>query len=148
MTYLEKYKLDHPLGLINNTGLPGGMVCHCPSNYDYEDVGNYLGCPHKGIDCRTCWNREMPEEPEKTKYIRIAVDEDTYSDIVNGAETTHIVVGPEDIVEAEPISQNPDILNITIHINEIDVYDPDEIISNVFKQVSQIKDRTINITIM
>ena len=43
---------------------------------------------------------------------------------------------------------NPDLLSITIHVNEIDVYDPDEIISSVFKQVSKIKDRMVNITIM
>lgn len=93
-------------------------------------------------------HKVFDKEPEKTRYIRIAVDEDTYSDLVNGAETTHIVVKPEDVVESEPISPNPDVLSITVHINEIDVYDPDEIISNVFKQVSKIKDRMINITIM
>ena len=42
----------------------------------------------------------------------------------------------------------PELLNITIRVNEIDVYDPDEIISSVLKQISQIKDRTVNLTIM
>ena len=40
------------------------------------------------------------------------------------------------------------LLSIVIHVNKIDLYDPDEIVSSVFKHVSQIKDRTINITIM
>lgn len=53
------------------------------------------------------------KEPKKTKYIRIAVDEDTYYDIVNGAETTHIVIGPEDVVESEPIKCNDACENIT-----------------------------------
>lgn len=43
---------------------------------------------------------------------------------------------------------SPDVLNITIMVNEIDVYDPDEIISDVFKHISQVKDRMINIAIM
>ena len=115
MTYLEKYKQDHPFGLINDNGLPGGTLCHCPSDYCYEDVSFYIGCSHRDLDCRTCWNREMPEEtePEKTRYIRIAVDEDTYSDLVNGAETTHIVVKPEDVVASEPVKCNDVCENIT-----------------------------------
>lgn len=37
---------------------------------------------------------------------------------------------------------------ITIHANELDVYDPDEIISSVIEYASKIKDRAVNITIM
>ena len=37
---------------------------------------------------------------------------------------------------------------ITIHANELDAYDPDEIISSVIEYASKIKDRAINITIM
>ena len=50
----------------------------------------------------------------------------------------------------EPVvqSSDSDLLNITIHVNEIDVYDPDEIISDVFKHIPNIKNRMINITIM
>lgn len=158
MTYLEKYKQDHPNALYMCDGVPA----YCPSECGYETRTFLRDCPFPGLSCEDCWNREMPEEkegekmsetdlkkePQKTRYIRIAVDEDTYSDIVNGVETTHIVVGPENVVESEPISQNPDILSIAIHVNEIDVYDPDKIISSVFKEVSQIKDRTINITII
>lgn len=171
MTYLEKYKQDHPDATYTCYGLPSD--CDCPRDCGYETRTSLRECPFPGLSCEDCWNREMPEEkepekhcnskvvyttrepseninkePEKTRYIRIAVDEDTYSDIVNGAETTHLLIGPEDVVEAEPISQYADILNIAVHVNEIDVYDPDEIISNVFKQVSQIKDRMINISIM
>lgn len=51
---------------------------------------------------------------------------------------THI--GTE-ITSTEPIF-------ITIHANELDTYDPDEIISSVIKCASKIKDRAINITIM
>ena len=37
---------------------------------------------------------------------------------------------------------------ITIHANELDVYDSDEIISSVIEYASKIKDRAVNITIM
>lgn len=37
---------------------------------------------------------------------------------------------------------------ITIHANELDVYDPDKIISSVIEYASKIKDRAVNITIM
>ena len=37
---------------------------------------------------------------------------------------------------------------ITIHLNELDVYDPDEIISSVIKHANEIKYRAVNITIM
>ena len=112
MTYLEKYKQDHPDATYTCYGLP---VDHeCPGHCGYEGMGFEGRCPH-AFDCETCWNREMPEEkePEKTRYIRIAVDEDTYSDLVNGAETTHIVVKAEDVVEAEPIKCNDVCENIT-----------------------------------
>lgn len=48
----------------------------------------------------------------------------------------------------ETPSRDTEPLSITIHVNEIDVYDPDEIISSVIKQVSQIKDRMVNIIIL
>lgn len=158
MTYLEKYKQDHPDARYSCYGLP--VDCDCPRDCGYETVSFLRGCPFPGLKCEDCWNREMPEEkegenmrtkvlekePEKTRYIRIAVDEDTYSDLVNGAETTHIVVGPEDVVEAEPISQNPDILNITIHTNELK--NSAETLADIFKHIPDIKERMINITIM
>lgn len=43
---------------------------------------------------------------------------------------------------------SPEPIFITIHANELDVYDPDEIISSVLKKVEKIKDRSVNITIM
>lgn len=43
-------------------------------------------------------------------------------------------------------SPDPDILNITIHINELE--NPTKIIDGIFKHISDIKGRTINITIM
>lgn len=112
MTYLEKYKQDHPNATYNRYGLP--VDDDCPFNCGYEDVDFEGACPRE-IDCETCWDRKMPEkkEPEKTRYIRIAVDEDTYSDLVNGAETTHIVVNTEDVVESEPIKCNEACENIT-----------------------------------
>lgn len=144
MTYLEKYKQDHPNATYTCFGLP---VDHdCPFNCGYENVDAQGSCPHKDIVCDVCWNREMTEEPKKTRYIRIAVDEDTYSDLVNGAETTHILVKSEDVVESEPIFPNPDILNITIHTNELE--NPAETLTDIFKHISDIKERIINITVM
>ena len=109
MTYLEKYKQDYPNATYTSQGLP--VDVECPFNCGYEDVEDGI-CPHK-FDCETCWIRKIPEEPEKTRYIRIAVDEDTYSDLVNEAETTHIVVKPEDVVESEPVKCNEACENIT-----------------------------------
>ena len=45
-------------------------------------------------------------------------------------------------------STNTEPVFITIHANELDVYDPDEIISSVIKHANEIKDRAVNITIM
>lgn len=47
-------------------------------------------------------------------------------------------------------ASDPEIatLNIVLHVNEIDVYDPDEIISSIFKHISQIKDRMVNLSVM
>lgn len=113
MTYLEKYKQDHPDAIYTCYGLP--VDCDCPRDCGYETISFLRDCPFPGIKCEDCWNREMPEEKEseKTRYIRIAVDEDTYSDLVNEAETTHIVVKPEDVVESEPIKCNDVCENIT-----------------------------------
>lgn len=47
--------------------------------------------------------------------------------------------------ETKPTTES---IFITIHINDIDVYDPNEIISDVFKRVNDIKDRSVHITIM
>ena len=113
MTYLEKYKQDHPDATYTRSGLP--VDCDCPKDRGYETLSFLRDCPFPGLNCVDCWNREMPKEtePEKTRYIRIAVDEDTYSDLVNGAETTHIVIKPEDVVESEPIKCNDVCENIT-----------------------------------
>lgn len=125
MTYLEKYKQDHPEATYTCFGLP--VDYDCPSDCGYEVRTFLRDCPFPGISCEDCWNRDMPEEkkgenmrtkvletePKKTKYIRIAVDEDTYSDLVNGAETTHIVVNAEDVVESEPVKCNEACENIT-----------------------------------
>lgn len=45
-------------------------------------------------------------------------------------------------------STNTEPVFITIHANELDMYDPDEIISSVIKHANEIKDRAVNITIM
>lgn len=125
MTYLEKYKQDHPDATYTVYGLP--VDCDCPSDCGYETKLFLRNCPFPDLNCEDCWKRKMPEEdggenmsenilkkePEKTRYIRIAVDEDTYSDLVNGAETTHIVVKAEDVVESEPVKCNDACENIT-----------------------------------
>lgn len=74
---------------------------------------------------------------------------DYYGYFIDLPKPTLITYGENDNHEdCSSTLSNPDLLSITIHVNEIDVYDPDEIITSVFKQVSQIKDRMINITIM
>ena len=49
-------------------------------------------------------------------------------------------------IDTESASTEP--IFITIHANELDTYDPDEIISSVIEHANEIKDRTVNITIM
>lgn len=54
----------------------------------------------------------------------------------------------ENIDNYETPETSPEPIFITIHANELDVYDPDEIISSVLNRVEKIKDRTVNIAIM
>ena len=54
----------------------------------------------------------------------------------------------EDLTSIGNESTNTEPVFITIHSNELDVYDPDEIISSVIEYASKIKDRAVNITIM
>lgn len=111
MTYLEKYKQDHPDATYTSLHLP--VDCDCPSDCGYETRTFLRECPFPGLSCADCWNREIHEEPKKTRYIRIAVDEDAYSDLVNDAVTTNITVSPEDVVESEPIKCTDACENIT-----------------------------------
>ena len=63
MTWLEKFKADHPTlteGYIIAEFCPtDGLVSMCPS----DSAGNVL-------ECEECWNRQMPEEttegPDRT----------------------------------------------------------------------------------
>ena len=54
----------------------------------------------------------------------------------------------EDLTSIGNESTSTEPIFITIHANELDVYDPDEIISSVIEYASKIKDRAVNITIM
>ena len=54
----------------------------------------------------------------------------------------------ENLTSIDNESTNTEPVFITIHANELDVYDPDEIISSVIKHANEIKDRAVNITIM
>lgn len=57
MTWLEKFKADHPTlteGYIIAEFCPeDGLVSMCPS----DSAGNVL-------ECEECWNRQMPEDGE------------------------------------------------------------------------------------
>ena len=54
----------------------------------------------------------------------------------------------ENLTSIDNESTSTEPIFITIHLNELDVYDPDEIISSVIKHANEIKDRAVNITIM
>lgn len=54
MTYLEKYKQDHPDATYTICGLP--VDCDCPFNCGYEDVVFEGACPYE-FDCNLCWRR-------------------------------------------------------------------------------------------
>lgn len=54
----------------------------------------------------------------------------------------------KNLISIDNESTNTEPVFITIHLNELDVYDPDEIISRVIKRTNEIKDRVVNITIM
>lgn len=53
MTFLEKYCEDHP-----SDGRSEGRIItlNCPSDFGYEPDDD--PCP---VNCRECWNREVPE---------------------------------------------------------------------------------------
>jgi hypothetical protein len=58
MTFLEKFRADHP-----EMEDADAILGFCPEDLNYEQ--NRTGC--KGLpaggaeECRACWNREMPE---------------------------------------------------------------------------------------
>ena len=54
----------------------------------------------------------------------------------------------ENLTSIDNESTSTEPIFITIHLNELAVYDPDEIISSVIKHANEIKDRAVNITIM
>lgn len=63
MTYLDKYKEEHPNDTVESDGLPR----MCPVGYGYEKTCHCStdhGCP-----CEECWNREIPgtEPTDKTE---------------------------------------------------------------------------------
>ena len=58
MTFREKLMKEHPEKVEKTLK----KYCNvCPDEYGYE---NYFDCPDN-LDCRDCWNREIPKE-EKT----------------------------------------------------------------------------------
>lgn len=67
MTFREKLAVEHP-NMLNNNSI-GGRV-GCPYNYGYEIHDNAPCYNRKPFDdsiminCRNCWDREIPEEKE------------------------------------------------------------------------------------
>lgn len=58
MTFREKLMKEHPEKVENTLKI---YCSTCPDDYGYED---YFDCP-TSLDCRDCWDREMPEEVQK-----------------------------------------------------------------------------------
>lgn len=61
MTFLEKYMEDHP-----SDGRGEGRIItkDCPSDFGYESDDDGLcteTADYPPINCRECWNREVPE---------------------------------------------------------------------------------------
>lgn len=64
MTYLEKFKQEHPGKTLDHKGLP--KLCPVACGYEKECL-----CAKQPLTCEDCWNREIPEtetnEREETK---------------------------------------------------------------------------------
>ena len=57
MTYLEKFRLDHPKATVTDDRV---FSLFCPSMYGYEKTGSCARS--KEFSCTDCWNREMKKE--------------------------------------------------------------------------------------
>lgn len=65
MTCREKLAIEHP-GCVSDMYVGGGRGC--PDEYGYLSKPNY--CGRVDQDCKSCWSREIPEEP-KMVYAHI-----------------------------------------------------------------------------
>lgn len=66
MTYKEKFYKDHD-SKSNVT------YTHCPYYYGYENLPDGYSegnCIHPNMECRECWNREMPETKEPKEKLK------------------------------------------------------------------------------
>lgn len=70
MTFLEKAKSDLKDEEFSGDGLP----CKCPCKYGYEKE---YSC--SGVECKDCWNREMPNTD---KSILLLIGENYESSVV------------------------------------------------------------------
>lgn len=57
MTYLEKFKMDHPRCCTFELMLT--IKNNCPSDYGY--MKTRIDCYAARMDCQDCWNQEIPE---------------------------------------------------------------------------------------
>lgn len=62
MTFKEKWIQDHPDESFDNRCFSS----MCPHDVGYEKAEPRTGCYHPGLSCASCWDREMPEEPDTT----------------------------------------------------------------------------------
>lgn len=94
MTYLDKFRQDHPDEKISRYS---GVPIECPHHYGYPvevckkaEYDPFIGPP--GTTCWDCWHSEFPEqeeqkaeptEPVTVKQVKIfpGVDEDTYDSL-------------------------------------------------------------------
>ena len=76
MTFRAKLKEEHPEKIDERCA--GGCI-GCPSNYGYEE--NY-DC--KGVTCKDCWNREMPNTEQNVVNVGELMDR-TYEQGLNDA---------------------------------------------------------------
>ena len=71
MTFKEKWIQDHP-----GEEFHGGFVDMCPDRQGYEPYDRKHGnCPHPGLTCTGCWDREMPEDKAFDDAIARMADE-------------------------------------------------------------------------
>lgn len=72
MTYLEKYKQDHPNGSVNVEEM-------CPTHFGYElpFCANPANKAELRSTCEACWNREMPMYKIDEKYEADLANETT-----------------------------------------------------------------------
>lgn len=97
MTFREKLAIEHPEKIDPKVG---GGCQGCPASYGYEDESPGW-CIIDIETCRTCWDREIPEEKVPYKTIPLTKEERTSGILDSGARREFETGAVRDIQEGK-----------------------------------------------